>query len=95
MPMALECQQYAGTRRGGSGAALAKPDGTTTPPKVLNHNSAKALLEANGWVATTGGKHSTKMEKQGRRPVTIPRHGGNDYGPQLRAAILRQAGLTH
>lgn len=63
-------------------------------PKTLNHDSAKALLEANGWTATVGGKHSTKMEKSGCRPITIPRHSGKDFGPSLRGAILRQAELT-
>lgn len=62
-------------------------------PKVLSHDIAKALLEAAGWVATIGGKHSTKMEKEGERPVTLPRHHGKDYGPDLRAQILRQSGL--
>jgi predicted RNA binding protein YcfA (HicA-like mRNA interferase family) len=64
-----------------------------TPPKVLNHDKAKALLEAYGWVATVGGKHATKMERPGRRPVTIPRHRGRDWGPALRAEVLRAAGL--
>jgi predicted RNA binding protein YcfA (HicA-like mRNA interferase family) len=70
--------------------------GKPTPklPKVLNHDSAKALLEANGWVATIGGKHSTKMEKSGApRPITIPRHKGRDWGPRLRNDVLKQAGL--
>lgn len=62
-------------------------------PKVLNHDSMKNLLESAGWVATTGGKHSTKMEKTGARPITVPRHKGRDYGAQLRSAILREAGL--
>lgn len=62
-------------------------------PRVLNHDSAKALLEAYGWVVTVGGKHSTKMTKPKRRPITLPRHGNRDYGPGLRSAILRQAGL--
>lgn len=63
-------------------------------PKVLNHDNAKRLLESHGWVATIGGKHSTKMEKPGMRPITLPRHSGRDYGPGLRAAILRQASLN-
>ena len=63
-------------------------------PKVLNHDNAKRLLESQGWAVTIDGKHSTKMEKQGMRPITLPRHSGHDYGPALRAAILRQAGLN-
>lgn len=66
----------------------------TAIPKVLNHDNAKHLLEAHGWVSTIGGKHSTKMEKPGMRPITLPRHGGRDYGAGLRAAILRQAHLN-
>lgn len=62
-------------------------------PKTLSHDSAKALLTVNGWTATIGGKHSTKMTKPGERPITLPRHSGNDYGKQLRSAILRQAGV--
>ena len=62
-------------------------------PKVFNHDIAKAVLEAAGWVPTIGGKHATKMEKEGRRPITIPRHHGRDWGKRLRADILREAGL--
>jgi predicted RNA binding protein YcfA (HicA-like mRNA interferase family) len=62
-------------------------------PKVLNHDSMKRVLEDHGWVATVGGRHVTKMEKEGERPVTIPRHSGNDFGRGLRAAILREAGV--
>jgi predicted RNA binding protein YcfA (HicA-like mRNA interferase family) len=62
-------------------------------PRVLDHRAAKALLEAHGWVATVGGKHATKMEKPGHRPITLPRHAARDYAPGLRAAILREAGL--
>ncbi len=66
-----------------------------TPPKVLNHDAAKALLEAHGWVVRIGGKHATKMTKPGWRPVTVPRHGGRDWTPRLRATVLREAGLRH
>ncbi len=59
-----------------------------------NQAKAIALLERAGWTRTFGGKHVVKMVKQGRRPITLPRHKGNDYGAELRAAILRQAGLT-
>ena len=63
-------------------------------PKTLNHDSLKALLEANGWTCTPGGKHSTKMVKDGQRPITIPRKSGQDFGADLKARILRQAGLS-
>lgn len=72
---------------------MGKGDQKPTVPKVLSHDSAKALLEAHGWTATIGGKHATKMEKPGRRPITIPRHKGRDWGPRLRNDVLRQAGL--
>jgi predicted RNA binding protein YcfA (HicA-like mRNA interferase family) len=63
-------------------------------PKTLNQRSMKKLLEANGWVASVGGKHVIKMEKPGRRPITLPANKRRDYPPGLRAAILREAGLT-
>ncbi len=62
-------------------------------PRALNQRSMKQLLEANGWVATVGGKHVVKMEKPGRRPITLPANKRRDYPPGLRAAILREAGL--
>jgi len=62
-------------------------------PKTLSQKSAKKLLEANGWRETLGAKHNVKMEKEGHRPITLPQHKGQDYGSQLRNAILRQAGL--
>jgi predicted RNA binding protein YcfA (HicA-like mRNA interferase family) len=63
-------------------------------PKTLNQRPMKKLLEANGWVASVGGKHVIKMEKPGRRPITLPANKRRDYPPGLRAAILREAGLT-
>jgi predicted RNA binding protein YcfA (HicA-like mRNA interferase family) len=60
---------------------------------VHNQKSLQRLLEANGWRATRGGKHNVKMEKRGRRPITLPMHKGQDYGKGLTADILRQAGL--
>ncbi|MBK5219558.1 MAG: type II toxin-antitoxin system HicA family toxin [Thermoleophilia bacterium] len=51
------------------------------------------LLEGHGWTQTTGGKHQVKMVKSGKRPITLPRHKGQDYSPGLTTAILRQAGL--
>jgi len=62
-------------------------------PRVLNQKSAKALLERDGWTETRGGKHVIKMEKPGQRPITLPKHRGQDYSAGLRDAILRQAGL--
>ena len=62
-------------------------------PKRLNQKRARALLERHGWRATLGGKHVIKMEKPGRRPITLPRHKGQDYSAGLTRAILRQAGI--
>ena len=62
-------------------------------PRVLNQTSAINLLESEGWIRTIGGKHSVKMEKEGRRPITLPRHRGRDYSKNLTGAILREAGL--
>ena len=59
----------------------------------MNQRQAQALLEEVGYVRTIGGKHAVKMEKQGRRPITLPRHRGSDYSPSLTASILKQAGL--
>jgi len=58
-------------------------------PKVLNDDSARALLQANGLAVAIGGKHSTKMVKPGQRPITQPRHQGKGYGANLRSDILR------
>lgn len=63
-------------------------------PRVLNQRDAIALLESEGWVQTIGGKHSVKMEKTGRRPITLPMHHRKDYSVGLTSAILRQAGLA-
>jgi predicted RNA binding protein YcfA (HicA-like mRNA interferase family) len=62
-------------------------------PKVLNQRTARRLLESVGYVKTIGGKHNIKMEKPGKRPITLPMHKGRDYSPDLRDAILKQAGL--
>lgn len=62
-------------------------------PKVLSQKAAIRLLECHGWKRTLGGKHVVKMEKAGHRPITLPHHGGRDYGSGLRAAVLRQAGI--
>jgi hypothetical protein len=58
-------------------------------PKTLNQRAAQKLLERSGWVRAVGGKHSVKMEKQGRRPITLLRHHGQQYSAALTRAILR------
>lgn len=58
--------------------------------EILNQKSAKQLAEENGWSETQGGKHNVKMEKAGCRPVTLPHHGGKDYGKDLSARIRKQ-----
>jgi predicted RNA binding protein YcfA (HicA-like mRNA interferase family) len=74
---------------------LGRPKHPDRPPhpEALNQRTMKKLLEANGWVATLGGKHVVKMEKRGHRPITLPANKRRDYPPGLRAAILKQAGL--
>lgn len=62
-------------------------------PKRLSQKRAQALLERNGWTRTIGGKHNVKMEKPGSRPITLPKHRGQDYSAGLTRAILRQAGI--
>lgn len=63
-------------------------------PKTLNQKSARALLESHGWVKTKGGKHNVKMEKPGFRPITLPKHRGQEYSVSLTRAILTQAGIN-
>jgi predicted RNA binding protein YcfA (HicA-like mRNA interferase family) len=59
-----------------------------------NQKSMQRLLEANGWTATTGGKHVVKMTKPGHRPITLPHDkGGGGYPVSLSVAIMREAGL--
>ncbi|HVA60029.1 MAG TPA: type II toxin-antitoxin system HicA family toxin [Mycobacteriales bacterium] len=62
-------------------------------PRTLCQTSAQHLLEENGWTRSLGGKHNVKMTKEGKRPITLPHHRGQDYGQGLRDAILTQAGL--
>lgn len=62
--------------------------------KLLNQKSAIRLLRRHGWREIVGGKHSVKMTKPGRRPITLPMHKGRDYGSGLTHAILRQARLN-
>lgn len=57
----------------------------------LSQRTARKLLEADGWTMTIGGKHSVKMVKAGHRPITLPKHKGQDYSAGLTRAILRQA----
>lgn len=59
----------------------------------VNQREAQRLLEIYGWTRTAGGKHGVKMVKEGRRPITLPHHRGQDYSAGLWASILRQAGL--
>ena len=61
------------------------------PP--LSQTSAKKLLQEHGWIEVRGGKHVVKMEKPGKRPITLPMHRGRDYSQGLTAAIMREAGL--
>jgi len=61
--------------------------------KLLNQKSARKLLEENGWTMTVGGKHNIKMEKEGHRPITLPKHRNEDYSKGLTAAIKKAAGL--
>lgn len=62
-------------------------------PKTMTQSEAQSLLESNGWVRTLGGKHVVKMEKEGRRPITLPRCNGAVYSVDLTSRILKQAGL--
>jgi predicted RNA binding protein YcfA (HicA-like mRNA interferase family) len=62
-------------------------------PKTLSQKAAQKLLEEHGWVKTEGGKHSVKMEKRGKRPITLPRHRGQEYSKNLTGRILKQAGI--
>jgi predicted RNA binding protein YcfA (HicA-like mRNA interferase family) len=60
---------------------------------MLSQRTAIRLLEHQGWVRTRGGVHVVKMQKDGQRPITLPRHRGGEYGRGLTHAILKQAGL--
>jgi predicted RNA binding protein YcfA (HicA-like mRNA interferase family) len=62
-------------------------------PRTMNQREAQALLESNGWKRTLGGKHVVKMEKEGRRPITLPSCNGEQYSVGLTSRILTQAGL--
>jgi predicted RNA binding protein YcfA (HicA-like mRNA interferase family) len=60
---------------------------------TLNQKGAIKLLEDSGWTRSKGGEHQVKMTKEGKRPITLPVHRGQDYSRGLTAAILRQADL--
>lgn len=62
-------------------------------PRLLSQRTARRLLSKNGWTKETGGKHVVKMVKDGHRPITLPKHKGQDYSLDLTRAILMQAGL--
>ena len=58
---------------------------------LLSQAKARKLLESHGWTKTRGGKHNVKMEKDGERPITLPKHQGQDYSKGLSGAIRKQA----
>jgi predicted RNA binding protein YcfA (HicA-like mRNA interferase family) len=60
---------------------------------LLSQKTARKLLEENGWTCTQGGKHNIKMEREGERPITLPKHKGQTYGKGLSEAIRKQARL--
>lgn len=62
-------------------------------PRTMNQREAQALLESEGWITSQGGKHVVKMAQAGHRPITLPKHKGEQYSRDLTARILRQAGL--
>ncbi len=61
--------------------------------RLLCQKSAIKLLCEHGWTQSIGGKHNVKMIKPGERPITLPRHKGQDYSLGLTKAILKQAGI--
>jgi predicted RNA binding protein YcfA (HicA-like mRNA interferase family) len=61
--------------------------------RLLCQKSAIKFLCDRGWTESTGGKHNVKMTKRGSRPITLPKHKGQDYSIGLTRAILRQAGI--
>jgi predicted RNA binding protein YcfA (HicA-like mRNA interferase family) len=62
-------------------------------PKTISQKTGRSLLEAHGWTKTEGGKHNVKMEKDGERSITLPKHRGQEYSVDLTRRILKQAGL--
>lgn len=65
----------------------------STVPKTMNQREARKLLETAGYVRTKGGKHAIKMAMEGKPPITLPYHGGQQYSKGLTRAILKEAGL--
>lgn len=63
--------------------------------KRYNWKQLKKVLEAHGWETARGGKHVTKMVKDGFRPVTLPHHKGKTYDIRLSQNILKQAGVEN
>jgi predicted RNA binding protein YcfA (HicA-like mRNA interferase family) len=61
--------------------------------RLLSQKTARKLLEEHGWAKTAGGKHNVKMEKPGKRPITLPKHRGADYSLGLTRSILKAAGI--
>jgi predicted RNA binding protein YcfA (HicA-like mRNA interferase family) len=61
--------------------------------KLLNQKRAIKLLSEHGWIESIGGNHNVKMIKPEIRPVTLPKHKGQDYGRPFTLAILKQAGI--
>jgi predicted RNA binding protein YcfA (HicA-like mRNA interferase family) len=62
--------------------------------KLLSQKTAIRLLGKHGWTQSVGGKHNVKMTKAGERPITLPKHKGQDYSLGLTKAILTQAGIN-
>lgn len=67
--------------------------GRKNTPKTMTQREAQSLMEEHGWKRTLGGKHVVKMEKEGRRPITLPHCNGGVYSVDLTSRILKQAGL--
>jgi predicted RNA binding protein YcfA (HicA-like mRNA interferase family) len=52
------------------------------------------LIESDGWrLARQRGSHRQFDHPKKPGKVTVPGHRNNDLGPEMRANILRQAGL--
>lgn len=62
-------------------------------PRLLSQKTTRKLLEEHGWTKTVGGKHNIKMEKPGKRPITLPKHKGADYSLGLTRSILKAANI--
>lgn len=62
-------------------------------PNTINQKTAQKLLEGVGYVRGKGGKHNVKMVKAGARPITLPKHRGQEYSTSLTRGILKAAGI--